>query len=78
METKTAVGGDIEGALKQLLTDGGVEPTRLPAFVKTIASLYHAGLRQMRPFPNGIPPVYDGVRVEGILEFESIASTSSP
>lgn len=69
---KTAVAGDVEEVLKKLLTEGGIDKNRLPAFVASIASLYKAGLRQMRPFPNGIPPVYDGVRVEGILEFGNV------
>jgi hypothetical protein len=39
-----------------------------PSSSRPSQALHNAGLRQLRPFPNGIPPVYDGVRVEGILE----------
>lgn len=72
METKTAAAEDVESVLKQLLEEGGVDRQRLPGFVKAIAALHNAGLRQMRPLPNGIPPVYDGVRVEGLLEFGNV------
>ncbi len=70
--TQAPAAADVEQALSRVLEGGGIARERLPQFVKTIASLHTAGLRQLRPFPNGIPPIYDGVRVEGILELSDL------
>ncbi|MBI1766206.1 MAG: hypothetical protein HYR56_32785 [Acidobacteria bacterium] len=66
MEPKAAL--SIEEALLRELRFGGLDKDNLKEMVGIVAGLQRAGLKGVKAFPRGIPPIVDGLRVCGTLE----------
>lgn len=66
MEPKAALSFD--EALLRELRFGGLDKDNLKELVGLVSGLQRAGLKGVRAFPRGIPPVVDGLRIAGTLE----------
>jgi hypothetical protein len=67
-ETKEKTAVSIEDTLLRQLRHGGIEKERLKELVAVVAGLQKDGLKQLKVFPKGIPPVVDCVRVSGVVQ----------
>ena len=57
-----------EEALMQELRFGGIEKENLHELVGIVAGIHKGGLKRMRAFPKGQPPIVDGLRISGVVE----------
>ena len=72
MATATVDTASVTKALNQKLRHSGIEKESLAELVKAVAKLHVDGLSRIIVFPKGIPPIYDGLKVTGIVEAASI------
>ena len=72
MATATVDTASVTKALTQKLRHSGLEKESLAELVKAVAKLHVEGLSRIIVFPKGIPPVYDGLKISGIVEAASI------
>ena len=67
-EKKDKINVSIEDTLMRELRGGGIEKDRLKELVDTVAGIQKAGLKRLKAFPKGIPPIINGLRVSGVVE----------
>ncbi len=67
-EQKDKAQGSTEEALLRELRFGGIDKENLKELVGIVAGIQKEGLRKIKVFPKGIPPVVDGLRVCGIVD----------
>src|SRR5215813_7828798 len=67
-ELKEKVAVSIEETLLRQLRHGGIEKERLKELVGVVAGLQRGGLKKLKAFPKGIPPIVDCVRVSGVID----------
>jgi hypothetical protein len=63
-----------EDALIHELRFGGIEKENLKELVGIVAGIQKGGLRGIKVFPHGIPPVVEGLRVEGTINHGEMAN----
>jgi hypothetical protein len=63
-----------EAQLTHLLRFGGIDKENLHELVGIVAKVHQAGLKTIRVFPKGIPPVVDGLQVSGLVEAVNIGT----
>ncbi len=61
-----------EDALLHELRFGGIDKENLSELVRIVAGLQKAGLKRLKAFPKGIPPVVDALRVTGIADASNV------
>jgi hypothetical protein len=57
----------VEQELLKLLQYGGLDKNNLANLVKIVAGFTGKGLSQLKVFPKGIPPVYEGLELKSIV-----------
>jgi hypothetical protein len=67
-DKKANLQGSIEEVLMQELRFGGIDKENLQELVGIVAGIQQEGLKRIKVFPKGQPPIVDGLRVSGILE----------
>jgi hypothetical protein len=65
--SKTSHDTFLDAIMRELRT-GGVEKEELKELVNIVAGIHKSGLRRLKVFPKGQPPIIDGLRVSGIME----------
>jgi hypothetical protein len=60
--------GSIEENLMRELRFGGIDPENLKELVGIVAGIQKGGLKRLKIFPKGIPPIVDGLQVSGIVD----------
>ena len=63
----------MEEALIRELRFGGIDRENLKELVGIVAGIQKGGLKRIKVFPRGIPPVVDGVQVSGILDLGEVS-----
>lgn len=66
MEPKAAL--SLEEALLRELRFGGLDKDNLKEMVGIVAGLQRAGMKGVKAFPRGIPPIVDGLRICGTID----------
>jgi hypothetical protein len=61
-------GESIEARLMRELRFGGIEKDNLKELVGIVAGFQKGGLKRMKAFPKGVPPLVDGLRVSGMID----------
>ncbi len=64
-------------ALMRELRFGGLAQENLDELVGIVAGIQKVGLKRLKVFPKGVPPVVDGIRVSGVLEAGEISNVLS-
>ncbi|MGE5139803.1 MAG: hypothetical protein ACM3JD_10095 [Rudaea sp.] len=59
-------------ALMQELRFGGIAKENLEDLVRIVSGIHDGGLKSMKAFPKGIPPIVDGVRITGVVDAAGI------
>lgn len=72
-EKKDKPRGSIEEALMRELRFGGIDKDNLKELVGIVAGIQKEGLKRIKVFPKGIPPVVDGLRVSGVVDAGEVA-----
>lgn len=67
----------IEETLLRELRFGGLNPENLKELVGIVAGIQEGGLRRLKVFPKGIPPVVDSLRVSGIVDASAVTEILS-
>lgn len=67
----------IEEALMKELRFGGIAKENLEELVRIAAEIHKVGMKRIKVFPKGIPPVVDGLRVSGIVDSGEINNVLS-
>ena len=62
-----------EEILMHELRFGGLDQEKLKDLVGIVAGIQRAGLKKIKVFPKGIPPIYDSLRVSGIVETSEVS-----
>ncbi len=62
----------IEDELMRELRFGGINKEQLKELVAIVATVHKVGLKSIKVFPIGIPPVVDGLRVSGFIEASNV------
>ena len=57
-----------EEILMHELRFGRLDQDKLKELVAIVAGIQKAGLKRMKAFPKGQPPIPDGIRVSGVVE----------
>jgi len=73
MSGSAQAGDSLEKELLHLLQFGGINQDNLRELVGIVAGLQNKGLKAIRVFPKGIPPVVDGLNVQATVESSQIA-----
>ena len=61
-----------EEALMQELRFGGIDKENLNNLVEIVAEIRKVGLKKIKVFPKGIPPIVDGLRVSGVVDASEV------
>jgi len=67
----------VDKAMTEALRAGGVPKEALASAVSFVKALSAKGVRPVRGFPNGIPPLVDTVRIEAHVAPDQLASLLS-
>ncbi|MGH7492388.1 MAG: hypothetical protein ACREOO_08330 [bacterium] len=67
-DQKSKIQGPIEEALMRELRFGGIDKENLKNLVEIVAEIRKSGLKKLKVFPIGIPPIVDGLRVSGVMD----------
>ena len=63
-----AEGHTVERELLEILRVGGLNKDNLARLVKIVAGFSDKGLKQIKVFPKGIPPVFEGLELKSVVE----------
>jgi hypothetical protein len=63
-----AEGRSVEQELLKILRFGNLKKENLAALVKIVAGFNEKGLKHIKVFPKGIPPVYEGLEIRSLLQ----------
>ena len=63
-----AEGHTVERELLEILRFGGLNKDNLASLVKIVAGFNEKGLKHIKVFPKGIPPVYEGLELKSVVE----------
>ncbi len=55
-------------ALMQELRFGGLAKDNLEDLVRIVSGIHDSGLKRLKAFPKGIPPLVDSVRITGVVD----------
>ena len=72
MTEQKQASGSIEEALMRELRFGGIDKDNLHELVGIVAHIQKSGLKSLKVFPKGIPPIIDSLKVTGTVDSSGV------